>query len=164
MFVNHGVDINATSGRCGNTLHVAAFEGHEAIVQLLLDSGAEINGQVGDRTTALIAAVYNGQQSGIRLLLERGADVHIRGRWVDALNMAACHGMKYRFDCFWRAEQISMLLEKFGPRPLQMSLVNGFENVARILLENGADVTLKGGQFGKNPCKLLAPTGPVWLL
>ena len=68
----------AAKDRDGSTpLHCAAWKGHTAIVEFLLDEGAELhahneNGHWG--TTPLHAAAHGNQRHVARLLLERGAD------------------------------------------------------------------------------------------
>jgi ankyrin repeat protein len=52
----------------------AAYQGHELIVQLLLENGANVNTTDGD--SALARASQNGHQQIIWLLLEKGADIN----------------------------------------------------------------------------------------
>ncbi len=62
-------------------LHYAAWKGHRAVAELLLEAGAEldaasINEHYGG--TPLHAAAHGDQRELVQLLLERGADVHFR--------------------------------------------------------------------------------------
>src|ERR1041384_443205 len=59
-----------------SALHLAAFSGVPAAVQLLLDRGAEINARARSKfkNTPLQTALLAGQLATARLLLERGAD------------------------------------------------------------------------------------------
>jgi ankyrin repeat protein len=50
-------------------LHSAAFNGHEAVVKLLLNHGADIN--AADRIRQL---PFSGHEAIVRLLLNRGVD------------------------------------------------------------------------------------------
>lgn len=59
---------------------IAARNGEDDVVELLLERGADINqlsgfGRGGDSDTALHAAVYSGDPSTVYLLLTHGADV-----------------------------------------------------------------------------------------
>ena len=63
----------------GTALNMAAFEGNEKIMSLLLDRGADINAVGGTYGTALSAAAYRGREMIVSLLLDQGADVHIVG-------------------------------------------------------------------------------------
>jgi len=55
------------------SLHIAALNGHESLVRLLLDRGASINAIDEDSNTPLHYAARKGHESVVRLLLDRGA-------------------------------------------------------------------------------------------
>ncbi|KAA0166638.1 hypothetical protein FNF27_07469 [Cafeteria roenbergensis] len=54
---------------------VAAQDGHESTVGLLLDRGADVEAREEDGWTAVMVAASNGHESTVELLLDRGADV-----------------------------------------------------------------------------------------
>ena len=57
----------------------AAYKGHEAVTQLLLEQGADINAKDKWRETALMKAAKSMSKNSeaiIRLLLENGADIN----------------------------------------------------------------------------------------
>ncbi|KAJ7278310.1 hypothetical protein C8J57DRAFT_1222168 [Mycena rebaudengoi] len=64
---------SANGGYYGHALQAASYEGHEAVVQLLLNRGADVNAQGGQFGTAVQAASTNGHEEVIQLLLENGA-------------------------------------------------------------------------------------------
>lgn len=59
-------------------LLLAADEGNEITVQMLLDIGAEINCKDGYRSTPITFAVPAGHEKAARVLLKNGADVNSR--------------------------------------------------------------------------------------
>ena len=67
-------------------LHCAAWKGHVAVVQLLLEHGAEVNAQNQNGhwgTTPLHAAAHGNQKAVAEVLLAHGADtraVNLNGR------------------------------------------------------------------------------------
>jgi ankyrin repeat protein len=78
-------------------LEIAASEGHEEAVTLLLDRGADVNLGNSDGETALINAVSQGHTDIRQLLLERGAN-------INATNYSGCtafHNACFRgnLDC-----------------------------------------------------------------
>jgi uncharacterized protein len=91
-------------------LHVAAFAGNVANVELLLARGADANARATSkfRNTPLQAALLSGQYATAKVLLERGADVYVR-----------------------QAEGFTALHE---------AAQNGREDLVKLLLDHGAEV------------------------
>jgi hypothetical protein len=70
------LDTRDMDGR--TTLQVAAFDGNEAVVRLLLEKGAVVDAEDGKRRTALHKAARNGHESVVQLLLGKGAAINGR--------------------------------------------------------------------------------------
>jgi ankyrin repeat protein len=133
----------------GNPLQAASYQGHERVVQLLLEKGADVNVQGGYNGSALQAASYRGHEKILQLLLERGADVNAHsGYYGSALQAASFEGH----------EKISQLLLEKGAdvnakrgyygSALQAASFKGNVKILRLLLERGADVNAQGGYYG----------------
>ena len=77
-------------------LHLAAAEGHEPVVKLLLDSGANIDSRSSGAadTTPLFLAVSQGHRNVLCLLLDRNADIDAKSgnNGTTALSQAAFTG------------------------------------------------------------------------
>ena len=81
--------INLPGGWHSSVLVVAASEGREKIVQLLLEKGARMTVGEGYFGTALQAAAFQGREDIVRQLLDAGADVNAQGGFLrTALNAA----------------------------------------------------------------------------
>jgi hypothetical protein len=57
----------------------ASLNGHDKIVQMLLEQGADVNAQGGEYGSALLAVCSRGYEKVVLVLLEQGADVNARG-------------------------------------------------------------------------------------
>jgi ankyrin repeat protein len=62
MLLNEGAEVNAKGGLYGNALQAASSEGHQEIVQLLVDKRADVNAQGGEYGNALQAVSFEGHQ------------------------------------------------------------------------------------------------------
>jgi len=74
----------------GNELSAASAEGHDQIVQQLLDKGANVNAQGGYYGSALQAASAKGHDQIVLQLLDKGANVNAQGgEYGNALRAAS---------------------------------------------------------------------------
>jgi ankyrin repeat protein len=65
--------VDSTDRNGGTALWGAARNGHEAVVQLLLDKGAAVDSTGRYGGTALGGAATNGHEAVVKLLKSRGA-------------------------------------------------------------------------------------------
>lgn len=93
----------------GSPVHWAAFYGHRAVIEQLLDldMGFDISQKDQSGESALFWAVRSGREETVSFLLERGADINEKGR--------------------------------LGSSLLQVATNNGREELARLLVARGAD-------------------------
>ena len=86
---NPNVKIEAKDSKYGQTaLSLAATQGHEAVVKLLLKKGAEVEAKDQNSRTALLQAASQGNEAVVTLLLEKGAE-------IEANPMARSRPIKY---------------------------------------------------------------------
>jgi ankyrin repeat protein len=123
---------NAVRARCDSALRGAAFGGHTAVVQMLLEHEADVH---AENEEALRNAAMNGHANVVQLLIQAGADVHASSD--EALRRAAASGF---------ADVVALLLD-FGAdiharedEALLSAVENGHTNVVALLLRRGAQL------------------------
>jgi ankyrin repeat protein len=150
--LEHNLDIEAKemSGVSEMTaLDIAISQGHENIVQCLLDRGARTESRLQPAgyqpfSFPLEAACEAGNENIVRMLLDHGADISDNSN--NGLHWAAVNG---------HHSVVKLLLENLlrpaaplgqfhlPPRletPLELAAAGGHEETVRFLLDNGAEV------------------------
>ena len=138
------------------TLHQAAEDRDEGLVEQILDSGVNIDTTASDGRTALHFAAENGNDAVVSILLERGAYVS-----AASIPSADWHQQKFyggRTPMHWAAARshrrvIELLLNDgadpgasstTGRTPLHECIMNGIGTAAwrcsKLLIANGASV------------------------
>ncbi|KAJ5827865.1 hypothetical protein N7447_004628 [Penicillium robsamsonii] len=142
-------DINAADEIRGNPLIWASREGHDKIVQILLEDGADVNAQGGEYGNALQAASWGGHDKIVQTLLERGADVNAQGGYYgNALQAASWGGYdKIVHTLLERGADVNAQGGYYG-NALQAASWRGHDKIVQTLLEHGADVNAQGGEYG----------------
>ena len=80
MILHHQADIQATTSSGETPLHVAAENGHTAVVEALLKNGADIQSTTDGSETALPTAAKTGHYEAVETLLKHGAKVTVKDR------------------------------------------------------------------------------------
>ena len=152
--------INAQGGHYGNALQAASSEGHDQVVQMLLDKGADVNAQGGHYGNALQAASSGGHDQVVQMLLDKGADVNAQGgHYGNALQAASSGG---------HDQVVQMLLDKgadvnaqggYYGNALQAASWRGHDQVVQMLLDKGADVNAQGGYYYGNALQAASSGG-----
>lgn len=152
----------------GTALHCAAFCAQESAVRFLLGAGADVNRPNSYGRTALHVAVgcspiLDGHHDVIKLLLEAGADINAQ----DDNGRTALHlGIGKYFTS--SAESVfgvaAVLLDagvgidvrdRWGKTALHCAAMeNDFKDVINLLMERGADVSIKD-HSGLTPVEIM---------
>lgn len=151
------VEIDLQDERGASALIYAAENGYTEIVEALLERDANTEAlEVGTQGTALMRAIDYNAIPVVKLLLQHGANVHHK----DCFDRGMLHGAA----CNGRSEIIELLLEFDPTLDINMQDVNGKttlhdvarlgnENTAKVLLDHGADPTIKD-KFGRTPIRI----------
>lgn len=140
-----GFDLNTTNAQGQHALHLAMREPSLRVMDFLLKHpSVNVDVRNPKDETPLMLAMLKGFLPQAKAMLVRGADVNKTG-WTP-LHYAASFGGK------GAVEQVQLLLEHHayidaespnGTTPLMMAAQYGSEDVAKLLLEEGADATLR---------------------
>ena len=78
--VKYGANIKAINKYKNTVLHLAAINGHQQTIEILLKSGAisNIDIQNSDGNTPLIEAVLHGHERAVMILSQAGSNIMIR--------------------------------------------------------------------------------------
>ena len=135
LLLDNGSDVNLKSFP-GTALSVACEEGHQWVVQLLLERGVQVNIVDMETETALTMASRRGHKEIVRLLIAAGADVNLASRHHTPLCEAARSG---------HTEIVAMLIEA-GADPnaedsgaLVDALQGGYEHTVALLEAGSAN-------------------------
>ncbi|HEX4231826.1 MAG TPA: ankyrin repeat domain-containing protein [Bryobacteraceae bacterium] len=169
-----GANPNKVNQRGETALHWAISRGRSAkIVAALLDAGAGVNAKRNDRRTAYALAARSGQTETAKLLESRGASTELPE--VDRLigNCAAdpakspgtklpeeCNRFLPEFASSHRTSAVRALLAagvptgtlgESGGTALHWACWKGYADIAKMLLDSGASLTIEDTVFHAPP-------------
>ena len=140
-----GGNPNAENEDGNSSIHVSACYGRSKIMRLLLESGANVNAKGRDGQTPLHFAARNNRPICVDTLLENGADVnHVDLKGRTALMCAAFNGSTETIvPLILGGAKIDQQSEGEGMTALHFAAMKGRRLVLNILLDQGADASLK---------------------
>jgi ankyrin repeat protein len=162
LLLDRGADVHLRSA-LGNTAIVtaASYVDNLDVVKLLLDRGADLHGHNRNNVTPLAAAVYCGDAKAVRFFLDQGC----KPKTIHNLFGSAGNSLLVVAAQNGNAEIVDMLLAagadanqpdaNFGGHALNYALLGQNTEVARRLIEAGADINLTS-PVGKTPPLVLA--------
>jgi ankyrin repeat protein len=143
LLLEKGIDVDGHKDFPYTPLHIAASNGTEEIVDLLLSKGADVN-ILSSAGSPLHRAVNGGNTNVIRKLLKEGADINalITPRGWTSLHMAAVSG-RYEAAMVLVENGIGLnKTDKNGATALHYAVSSGAreaEKVAVLLIKRGAE-------------------------
>jgi len=147
----------------GETALIVAmrYEAYRVATLLMDQPGIDLEAKAPNGNTALMMAAFRQSKATVLDMIKRGAQVNQKG-WT-ALHYAAAAGS---------TEITSILLEHHayidaeapsGMTPLMIAAREGQENVVELLLEQGADATLKDGGFHQTAAEFATKADKPWI-
>ena len=162
--IRAGADVKAKNQFGATPLSEAAIVGDTALLTNLIEGGADVNEVNADGQTALMLVARTGNVSSARLLIARGANVNAHELWrgQTALMWAAAEGLPAMARELiahgaevnarsqvnnWERDVTAEPRRKYMPlggwTPLLFAARQGYLDVAKVLVEGGADVDLQ---------------------
>lgn len=139
--IQHGANINGCDEDKGTALHYAAFDGSEKALQRLLKQGAQPNALNKDKLTPLHIAAQYGNDAAVATLLETPSIE------VDLINPCGSYTPFLTAVKYGHFAVVQRLIDRAnvnhindaGDSALHLAAEYGYEDIIRLLLENGAD-------------------------
>jgi ankyrin repeat protein len=160
--IARGVNPNVRDANGETGLIVAMRYEAPKVAQLLMNQpGIDLEAKAPNGNTALMMAAFRQNKAGLLELIKRGAQVNQKG-WT-ALHYAAAAGSM---------EITTILLDKHayidaetpsGMTPLMIAAREGQEDVVALLLDQGADATLKDGGFHLTAAEFATKADKPWI-
>jgi ankyrin repeat protein len=153
LFLNAGIDCNALSATGSTALMAASKNGRIEVVNKLLEQKVNVDAQGKQGVTALMLAAENNQLEIVKLLLKKNADPNVEDQtgWT-ALMKAVYQG---NTAC---VEALAARSRQEVNRGLLIAALTGHQEIAKILLDNGAEVDSRADD-GRTPLMLAAGKG-----
>ncbi|OQE93683.1 hypothetical protein PENNAL_c0005G05905 [Penicillium nalgiovense] len=137
---SHGADPNLRNGQDRTSLFLAAEQGHERAVQLLLEANTDLMTSDIKGQSALHASARGGSEQVARLLLMQGLSPHLSDRYGDTPLLEAARWGHFNL--------VKLFLDSgldFDPQDAQLNdsmleaLRHKNDEMVRLLLDKGAD-------------------------
>lgn len=138
-WLDRGLPPDFLGSRVGSGLMIGAWEGNLAMMALFLERGADIDRLNANGESALALAAWRGQKAAVEWLLARGAKVNAPARHWSALHYAVFAGHNEVADLLLARDADINALTPNGSSVLMMAAYEGREELARKLIEKGAD-------------------------
>ena len=151
ILIKEGLKVDSKDKNGVTSLFQACYKGQRSTVECLIQNGADLSARlVKNNYTCLHIASEKGHVEVLKLLLENGVDLHSRNKSGDT---------PFLRNCFLGYAKAAKFLLENGAniRDVNNNLLSGLHLIAlkdknvyettKLLLENGADVTLKANIF-----------------
>jgi ankyrin repeat protein len=147
LLIDAGADVRRANFYGVTALYLAARAGDAAATQMLLAAGADANVALPAGETVLLTAVNAGDADVVRLLLtggEQGVSLSELGEARAAARIAESAGYSVPSNPAVATNYADVNVRErwYGRTALMIAAVEGHADVARLLVEAGADVNV----------------------
>ncbi|RIX46901.1 MAG: ankyrin repeat domain-containing protein [Rhodocyclales bacterium GT-UBC] len=138
-WLDQGLPPDFLGSRIGSGLMIGAWEGNLDLMKLFISRGADINQLNANGESALALAAWRGNLDAVKWLVDRGARINAGERKWSALHYAVFAGHGEVVDYLLAQGANLNALSTNGSSVLMMAIYEGREEMARKLLEKGAE-------------------------
>jgi len=141
-----GTDVNQADLSDNSPLKVACIESHFEMAKLLIASGADVNlSDTYNGSTPLHWACSSNNAEIVKLLISNGADVNHLDKSDGSPLGSACkrNNIEIAGILISNKADINHIDKTYGYTPLIIACGYGFEELAKLLIYEGADVNIK---------------------
>jgi TonB family protein len=146
LLENNRKMVSSKDNNGSTPLHLAAWNGHKDIVELLLANKADVNAKDTMGFTPLHRAAITGHKDVVELLLDKGANVNAKdnGGWTP-LHRAAMNGHKDVVELLLanKADVSAKINE--GMTPLDMAVSKDHNDIVALLRQHDGGIGTGGG-------------------
>lgn len=142
-WLDAGLSPDFLGSRIGTGLMIGAWEGKLELMRLFISRGADINRLNDNGESALALAAFRGHLDAVKWLLERGARLNTPPRQWSALHYAVFAGHTAVADYLIAQGADIDATSTNGSSVLMMAIYEGKEDLARKLIEKGANRNVK---------------------
>ncbi|KAK7705288.1 hypothetical protein SLS64_008125 [Diaporthe eres] len=141
------VDLQTRIGDCGSALAAAESRGYKEVAMCLLNHGAKVNLALryGTFRCALTAAVWAGEEDMVGFLLDHGANVNFYADCDDHPSGGTLDRLAHLYPEL-DPKTASALVLNNAKSPLMVAACGGDEELVKLLIARGADVTRQENQ------------------
>ncbi|MBV8330985.1 MAG: ankyrin repeat domain-containing protein [Verrucomicrobia bacterium] len=158
LFLDGGMDCDAQNASGSTALMAAAKNGRIDVVNKLLEQKLNLNLQDKQGETALMWAAANNQVAVVKVLLTKGADTNLQ----DQSGWSALMKAVYQGNTACVQTLVGQSRQEVN-RALLVAALTGHRDIAKILLDNGAEVDTRADD-GRTPLMLAATRGDTDLV
>lgn len=142
LLLSRGANVNANQQDTekNTPLHIAAMNGFQAVVEVLLANKADVNAQTRSGNTPLLLAAQGNNSKIVSLLLDHKADVNMQNNDGETpLSIAADRGQLENVKLLLAAGANPNALNQDGRTPLSFAAAIGSPEEVKMLLDAKAD-------------------------
>ena len=125
-------------------LDTAAQWGQKDIVETVLKSGVDMKA----KANAVVSASRKGHLHIVELLLDSGIEVNVCREQINCAFSAAVYAGREGVVRFLLGQGANPNIRKDEQDLLYSASSRGYKNIVQILIDNGADVNVQGGEYG----------------